>query len=77
MKKTRRSRMVIFRLATEEYRALERAQADSGARNISEYCRGAVMRCVEVDNINGRATYSGDPRLVVATTASGRATKCS
>jgi hypothetical protein len=60
MRKTRRSRMVIFRLDTNEYRSLELAQADSGARNISEYCRGAVLGRVEVDKIaSGRAAKEG------------------
>jgi len=41
-----RSRLVTFRLSTEEYEQLEQVCVSSGSRSISEFARSAVMHRV-------------------------------
>jgi hypothetical protein len=42
-----RNRLVNFRLSEEEFEKLKAASVRYGARSISEFARGAVLRCLE------------------------------
>lgn len=42
-----RNRLVNFRLTEEEFEELRRSSAAQGARSVSDFARGAVMRQVE------------------------------
>jgi hypothetical protein len=39
-----RNRIVIFRLTQDEYQTLQAASSEKGARNLSEFARGALLR---------------------------------
>lgn len=43
----RRTRAVIFRLTDDEYEALKAACLESGARTVSDFARGELLRSVE------------------------------
>ena len=52
-----RTRLVNIRLSEEEFAALQKAQADSAARSISEFCRNAILN-------NTHATVDGGLQAV-------------
>jgi hypothetical protein len=55
----RKSRLVIFRVPDEDYAALTKWCAASGARSVSEFVRLAVLERVEMLGAR-RVTFSGD-----------------
>lgn len=54
-----RSRLVTFRLSTDEYEDLKRACIDEGARSISDFARAAVMHRAQSRN-SSRASLGDD-----------------
>ncbi len=55
----RRSRIVVFRLDREEYALLVHAQTLSKARNVTDYCRSAVLHRIDMQ-IEAAALESED-----------------
>jgi len=55
----RKSRLVIFRVPDEDYAALSKWCAASGARSVSEFVRLAVLEKIQMLGAR-RVTFSGD-----------------
>jgi hypothetical protein len=56
---SRRSRLVTFRVSTDEYDTLRKSCLECGARSVAEFSRSAVLQTVEKLHIPG-ASLSGD-----------------
>jgi hypothetical protein len=48
-----RNRLVSFRLTVEEYESVKRLCLSKGTRSISEFTRGALLKLLERDGVNG------------------------
>jgi hypothetical protein len=48
-----RNKLVSFRLTVEEYEALKGLCLSKGTRSISEFTRGALLKHLERDGVNG------------------------
>jgi len=48
-----RNRVVVFRLSQDEYRSLQEACAQAGARSLSDFTRSEVLECVNAGPSGG------------------------